>query len=120
MPVLAWRKISLLATPIVLGLINLVDAYTDKQKGFVEGDQLYRVEVETGQIEAKNIVDEAEQSGRITKSQLSESGAKERAQIVAGATEKANETHHQAVAETEVIRRQAAATRGAIPEIQKR
>jgi hypothetical protein len=63
----SWRTISLISAPVVLGLINLVDAYVDKQKGIFEGDQLYRTEVESGKAEASAILTRAEESGKMAR-----------------------------------------------------
>jgi hypothetical protein len=110
----SWRTISLISAPVVLGLINLVDAYVDKQKAIFEGDQLYRTEVESGKAEAKAILARAEESGKIKKVQLLDGAEKESTSIGAGAAARAEETNKQALSETEMIREQAKRTKEAV------
>jgi hypothetical protein len=108
---ISWRTISLISAPLLLGVISLVDAYVDKQKSIYEGDQIYRLEVESGKLEARDILDAAEQSGSIEKQQLIDGGKKASSSKLTASTVEAGEKVKQALSESEVSREQAKRTR---------
>jgi hypothetical protein len=116
---IAWRKVSLLATPVVLGLINLVDAYVDKRKAVYEGDQMYRTAVESGRVTADNIRAAAQESGKIIADTLRTTGKKEGESIKRRGAGVAAETVEQGLEESALTRLQAERTRDAVKKFPK-
>ena len=98
---ISWRKVSLLATPIVLGLINLVDAYVDKKKDMFGGDQLYRTAVESGRGQAKEILKQANQSADVIYKERTAGAKTEAENILLGAAKKAAQTRKQGAFDSE-------------------
>lgn len=110
----SWRTISLISAPFVLGMINLVDAYVDKQKAMFEGDQLHRTAVESGKAQAKSITSQANKSADTIYNQRTAGARQEAESILMGAIAKARETREQGTAESKVVLLRADQTREAV------
>lgn len=110
----SWRTISLVSAPLLLGLINLVDAYVDKQKGLFEGDQLYRTSVVSGKAEARAISTRGSKSADVIYKERTAGARQEAESVLMGAIGKATQVRLQAKEESEVVRLQAERTRAAV------
>ena len=109
--------ISLLATPLVLGLINLIDAYVDKEKAIYEGDQLYRTEVESGKAEVEAILAQAIESADAKYGETTAGAKQEAGSILTGAMAVAQASLDQGEAESKLTRLQAERLRQAVQQI---
>ena len=70
----SWRTITLLATPLVIGLVNLIDAHSDREIFFQTGQQKYQ-----------QLVGEGKEVERIAPEQGHSVGQKRRDSIIAEA-----------------------------------
>jgi hypothetical protein len=108
----SWRTISLLATPLVLGLGNLIDAYADKQQAIISGDKYYARLVGEGE-EAKRLAIEGGRNVGKTKKRGIIAAAKASAQeSVAGSVGKAEQRELQGISGSELMDLQAEVTMG--------
>jgi hypothetical protein len=106
----SWRTISLFATPLVLGLINLVDAYADKHRAFTIADAHYAQFVGEGSESKRVAIEEGKSVGQKRKEGIVDEALKRADELLVGARGRAAQISQQGDLADPVIKRAAEAT----------